>query len=65
MSPRQPEDRPLPPWLAALSPRQRLVLAGVGILVGFAIMIGGLKLLDTDVNRPTSDPTPQTTIPGH
>ncbi len=65
MSGRRPEDRPLPPRLAALSPTKRLIVAVIGILVGFAIMVGGLKLLDDDVNRPSTDPTTSTTVPGH
>ena len=65
---RRPEDRPLPraPGVAvAAGARLAVVLAVWASWPGFAIMIVGLKLLDADVNRPSSDPTPQTAIPGH
>ena len=42
--------RPLPPRLAAMSSRQRVVLALVGIVVGVGLMFLGLKLVNDDVN---------------
>ena len=52
--------RPLPRRLAAMSARNRIILALVGILVGVVLMFGGLKLVSDDVNQP-NPPTPQPT----
>jgi hypothetical protein len=49
---------PLPRRLAAMSARNRIIVAVVGIVVGVVLMFGGLKLVSDDVNQP-NPPTPQ------
>jgi hypothetical protein len=50
--------RPLPRRLAAMTSRQRVALALVGIVIGVGLMFAGLKLLSDDVNQP-APPTSQ------